>query len=100
MHVNIRGGRRVISPKGIDYKDRLIGVCYDYEKGAKFRGTLGKEFVEVLKPDNEQRIYRVDATEKDDFKSWLEKLTNNSGVYDDEKIVVTGEFPSYSLKVG
>lgn len=91
MDVDIRGRRKVISPNGIDYTDRLIGVCYDHKKGAKFQGDL-KElgFVEVLGLDNEQRIYRVDATEKLDFEGWVKEWSNN---------IVKGEFPNYRLKL-
>lgn len=102
MHVNIRSGRRVISPNGIDYKDRLIGVCYT--KDAKFQGNLEKlGFVEVLKLDNEQRIneqriYKeVNEANKNDFKDWLLKWSNNNGIYGDEKIVVGGMFRNYRL---
>lgn len=100
MDVGIRGGCRIISPNGIDYGDRLLGVCYDYTKGAKFQGDLKKSgFVEVLGSGNEQRIYKeVNEANKNDFEDWLLKWGNNRGIYGDEKIVVKGGFPNYRLE--
>lgn len=101
MHVDIRGGRRVISPKGIDYETKFVAESY-----AKFYGNLKDygnpndwKFVGVLEPDGKRRIYK-EVTDKEDFENWLLEWSNNHRVYGDKKIVVTGEFPSYYLKVG
>lgn len=94
MYVGKKNGCEVLSPKGIDYNNKFIGTGYE---GGKFRGGLEEwRFVEVIELNDEQSIYKINETDKNDFRKWLEERSKG---YNDETIIVEENFPHYIIKL-